>query len=113
MPFRDGSTVQEALDLFLDEVPALQLLGATDHNVDEDVAFTVDSDVQLVCKYLRAYKASSDNSQGIDRLYREGGRQVKFSTEPNLKDEDCHSLLQEFMPLHITPHKITQQLFIR
>lgn len=91
----------------------MQLLG-TPHYVHPEIPFTVDNDVQLVCKYLRAYKASLvGNPRGINREYKEGGLLVKFSLEPNLSDEDCHRLLQEYMPKHITPTKITQQLFIR
>lgn len=113
VPSRDKDSAGEALKLFYREVPALQLLGST-HYINPEIPFTVDADVQLVCKYLRAYKMGlAGSARGIDREFREGGPPVKFSTEGNLSDEDCHKLLQDFMPKHIIPTKITQQLFIR
>lgn len=92
----------------------MQLLG-TPHYISPDVPFTVDSDVQLVCKYLRAYKEELKHNSGlgIDRLYEEGGPLIKFSLESDLANEECHELLQEFMPEHVVSTKITQQLFIR
>lgn len=88
----------------------MKLLG-TPHYIDTDIPFTMDSGVQLVCKYLHAYKSSlAGNSKGIDKLYRDG---QLISLEPNLSEMECHALLQEFMPKHIIPTKITQQLFIR
>lgn len=71
----------------------------------------MDSDVQLVCKYLRAYKMGTPKR--IDRQYRECGQLVKFSTDSDLSDEECHEMLQHHMPRHISSTKITQQLFIR
>lgn len=100
----------ESLKLFYREVPALQLLGSPQY-IQPDIPYTVDSDVQLVCKYLQAYKLGSPKK--IDRLYLEGRQLVKFSTDFDLSDEECHSLLQEYMPKHIASTKITQQLFIR
>ena len=108
MPSREREGSGDALKLFHREVPALQLLG-TPHYIHPDIPFLVDQDVQLVCKYLRAYKMGG---RGIDREYREG-HLVKFSTDPDLSDEECHQLLLEHMPKHIRATKITQQLFIR
>ena len=62
-------TPGEALKLFCDEVPALGLLG-TQHFICPEMPYTVDNDVQLVCKYLKALKKGG--RIGIDRLYREG-----------------------------------------
>lgn len=89
----------------------MQLLG-TPHYISPDVPFSVDQDVQLVCKYLRAYK-SDDLARSINTLYEEDGPLVKFSLEPDLTSEECHKLLREFMPEHVVSTKITQQLFIR
>ena len=38
---------------------------------------------------------------------------VKFSDDEDLSDDECHVLLQEYMPDHIQETKITQKLFIR
>ncbi len=40
-------------------------------------------------------------------------RIVKFSDEPDLSADECHMLLQKYMPEHIVETKITQKLFIR
>ena len=114
MPSRNKNvTAKEALELLYDEVPALYLVG-TPHYIQPSIPFSIDNDVQLVCKYLQAYKTKDRRQQRmIDRLYKEGHNPVKFSTDPDLTDEICHSLLQEYMPEHITGCKITQQLFVR
>ena len=105
--------MEVGLKLFYDEIPVLKLLG-TSHYVDPNVAFTVDSDVQLVCKYLRPYEIRrSGKFLGIDKLYKEKGPPVKFSLDQDLKDKECHMLLQEFMPKHVAASKIMQKLFIR
>ena len=41
------------------------------------------------------------------------GPPVKFSNDPNLPDEECHSLLREHMPAHVVKNKVLQQLFIK
>ena len=40
-------------------------------------------------------------------------RLVKFSLDSNIAEEECHKLLDEFMPRHIRTRKITQRLFIK
>ena len=85
----------------------MQLLGSP-HHIHSRIPYTVDSDVQLVCKYLQAY-----STKKIDSLYRGGDELVKFSTNPDLTEGVCHELLQEYMNEHITSTKITQKLFIR
>ena len=59
----------EALKQFCCEVPVLGLIG-TQHMIPRDKAYSVNEDVQLVCKYLRAL--SIGGTKGIDKLYREG-----------------------------------------
>lgn len=76
--------------------------------MDSGTAYDVDDDVQLVCKYLRAY-----DSKKIDRQYQEGGKLVKFSEDSRISDEACHKLLQKHMPKHIASTKIMQKLFIK
>ena len=110
MPSQDRYTDEDSLKHFCSEVPALDLFG-TPHCVNHKVPFSVDSDVQLVCKYLCAYKEGR-----IDELYSEVREQkIKFSNDRNLSDEECQALLKEYMPKHrqLTPTKITQQLFVR
>ena len=59
----------EVLNHFQKEVPALGLLG-TPHYIHPDTPYTVDDEVQLVCKYLKALQVGGE--EGIDRLYHEG-----------------------------------------
>ena len=65
-----GMTPEEALRHFQQEVPALGLLG-TPYHIHPDTPYTVDKEVQLVCKYLKALQVGG--TRGIDRLYQEGG----------------------------------------
>ena len=60
---------EESLRFFNIEIPTLGLLGSR-HKINPNTLYTVDEDVQLVCKYLRAYEVGGP--KGIDRLYREG-----------------------------------------
>jgi len=105
-------TAGEALKLLHKEVPALYLIGSPQY-IHPDTPFTIDSDVQLVCKYLQAYNLKDSRQRGIDRLYKEGRAPVKFSTDLDLPEDICHKLLHQHMPKHIASCKITQQLFIR
>ena len=110
VPYQDRFKEEDSFKLLCSEVPALDLFG-TPHHVNHEVPFCVDSDVQLVCKYLRAYKTGR-----IDELYREIHKQkIKFSNDRNLSEEECQALLKEYMPKHqrLAPTKITQQLFVR
>ena len=69
-------TPEEALKHFQQEVPALGLLG-TPHYIHPDTPYTVDEEVQLVCKYLKALQIGG--KEGIDRLYQEGeGRGLRY-----------------------------------
>ena len=38
---------------------------------------------------------------------------VKFSSQPDLKKEECQKLLLQYMPEHVQNTKITQRLFIK
>ncbi len=58
----------EGLKQFREEVPTLGLLG-TQHLISSEKPYSVDADVQLVCKYLQAFDRGI---KGIDRLYRDG-----------------------------------------
>ena len=59
---------EASLQAFNKDIPSLGLLG-TKHYVEPSTPFMVDDDVQLVCKYLKAYKTGG--TRGIDRLYKE------------------------------------------
>ena len=61
----DKKSPDDSLKNFYDEIPALGLLG-TPHLVHPTAPYVVDEEVQLVCKYLRAYKSNK-----INRLYKE------------------------------------------
>ena len=65
------SKPEESLHLFCQAVPALGLLGSP-HVVHPATHYAVDDDVQLVCKYLRAYKMHLQGQLGINKLYRDG-----------------------------------------
>ena len=82
-----------------------------------------------MCKYLKAYKNRNNGKKGINRLYFDNseycmykthaftllilGPPVKFGDDPDLAIEECHSLLREYMPAHVTKNKVLQQLFIK
>ena len=68
VPSRDvGMTPEETLEQFRGEIPTLGLLGSP-HLIPNQTPYVIDSEVQLVCKYLKAYK-----ERKIDRLYKNGG----------------------------------------
>lgn len=94
---------------FCQEVPALYLLSCC-KAIGPEIPYTVDDDVQLVCKYLQAYRVGK-----IDRIYYDDEKcqENRFSKDPILDNKDCHRLLQEYMPEHVLATKITQRLFIR
>ena len=118
---------EEALKHFKEEVPTLGLLGSS-HLIDSTCDYSIDDDVQLVCKYLKAYE-----SKKINTLYKEGivfkhkfnmvtarflsvytgGSLVKFSNQPEISTEECKALLQKYMPQHIKENKITQKVFVK
>jgi len=119
----------EDLNHFKTEVPVLGLVG-TPVPIEHSSKFSVSDEVQLVCKYLRAYETKM-----IDKLYRDGkwlyleldatvmivvyihafaGRPlVKFSADPELSERDCQRLLHKYMKDHIKENKITQKVFVQ
>lgn len=68
-----GARPEESLHVFCQSIPALGLLGSP-HVVHHATPYAVDDDVQLVCKYLKAFKAYTQHGgqSGINRLYKEG-----------------------------------------
>lgn len=64
VPSRDiNMTCDETLEQFFGDIPTLGLLGSP-HLVSNDAPYIIDKEVQLVCKYLKAYK-----EKRIDELY--------------------------------------------
>ena len=59
----------------VDEVPALCMLGVP-HAIDHNTPYTVNEDVQLVCKYLKAYLVylEKGGQKGINKVYRESNK---------------------------------------
>ena len=55
----------------MSEIPILRVLGTADL-VTSDTQYSIESnaDIQLVCKYLRAYETGGE--KGIDKLFKEG-----------------------------------------
>ena len=67
VPSRDLTmTPEEMLEQFCGDIPTLGLLGSA-RKVLNEIPFIIDEEVQLVCKYLKAYK-----EKRIDRLYKDG-----------------------------------------
>lgn len=69
VPSRIKMNSEMSLREFYEDIPALGLLG-TPYLVEPSVPYEVDAEVQLVCKYLRAFKIGG--TRGINKLYREG-----------------------------------------
>jgi hypothetical protein len=119
VPIREGQNPDSSLELFCNEFPALQLIGRP-RCIREDNPYNVDSDVQLVCKYLRAYKMEGDTTHGINKLHPRGLpgdlerllKPIKFSVVPDLCDKECHRLLNKYMPDSVKKSKMQQKLFI-
>lgn len=87
--------------------PSLYFVG-TDKCVKPDESYEIDSDVQLVCKYLHAFKKGTINQQ-----YKEEGPLVKFSLCDDFSQDVCNKLLNDYMPSKVKTSKVTQKLFIR
>ena len=75
---------KESLVQFVEEVPALGMLGVP-YLIRHSTPYTVDEDVQLVCKYLKAYYTERNRKKIIDKLYREASKYILLSlTAPSL-----------------------------
>ena len=75
---------EESLAQFVEEVPALGMLGVP-YLISHSTPYTVDEDVQLVCKYLKAYYTEKNGKKIIDKLYREASKYILLSlTAPSL-----------------------------
>ena len=119
---------EEALECFREEVPTFKFLG-TPRLVDCSYNYCVDGDVQLVCKYLQAYRNGTIDTLYIERkgktmeYYKDFqrykccmhvlGTPVKFSSNSDVSVAECQRLLQFYMPEHVKGNKITTKLFIQ
>ena len=73
VPSQIGSeSPKQSLKQFFDEVPALGMLGVP-YPINPNTPYTVDEDVQLVCKYLKAYWVFMEKGgqKGINKIYGE------------------------------------------
>ena len=68
VPSRGDIDPQVALEQFLMEVPSLGLVGNKEF-IDPRRPYQINSDVQLVCKYLKAFEIGGKH--GIDKQYKE------------------------------------------
>ena len=68
VPSRGDVDPQVALEQFLTNVPSLGLVGNKEF-IDPRQRYEIDSDVQLVCKYLKAFEVGGKH--GIDKQYKE------------------------------------------
>ena len=71
VPSRNLLSPEESLKEFSQkDIPALGLLG-TPRYIPPECPYVIDSDVQLVCKYLNAFR-----TKNIDKIYKEGEQLV-------------------------------------
>jgi hypothetical protein len=113
VPSQIGSgTPKESLANLIEEIPALGIVGEP-CPIDQKTKYTIDADVQLVCKYLNAYQTYKKNGRGgINQLYN-GGDIVKFSTQPDLSHQKCYELLTKSWSKFSEVSKVRQKLFIK
>ncbi len=76
------------LEMFQEELVTLGLLGSS-KLIKDTREFVIDDDVQLVCKYLRAFKMGT-----VDKLYRDGMYvRIMFTDEGMWVNELCLCML--------------------
>ncbi len=112
VPCRSDSA-ETSLELFLDEIPAFNLVGKKTH-IGPNIPFQVDADVQLVCKYLLAYYHKDDILNGIDKLFGlDFQPPIKFSAESDLPTDLCQKLLKDYAPPVTAKSKVLMKLFVQ
>ncbi len=79
VPSRIKMNSEMSLMEFFEDVPALGFLG-TPYLIEPNAPYIVNEEVQLVCKYLRAYKIGG--TKGINKLYKEGMYACAFMHRP-------------------------------
>ena len=105
------STAEESLELFCKEIPVFKLVENRKH-ITYEIPYTIDPDVQLVCKYLNAYECREDARRGIDKLYLfDICPPVKFSEDNDLLESTCQELLDKYGK--IAESKVLKKLYIR
>ncbi|CAI8052619.1 E3 ubiquitin-protein ligase rnf213-alpha [Geodia barretti] len=113
VPSQIGSgNPKESLANLIEVIPALGIVGEP-CPIDQRTKYTIDADVQLVCKYFNAYQTYKENGcGGINQLF--NGRDiVKFSTQPDLSHQKCYELLTKSWPKFSEVSKVRQKLFIK
>jgi hypothetical protein len=105
---------QTYLDVLKEHIPVLKLVGEP-RLIDHTSAFDIfTEDVQLVCKYLKAYDLREDCVVGIDKNYRGHlDEKVQFSRMPNISERECQRLLYRYTPENAKQNKMTWWNFIR
>ena len=84
----------DCLAQFLDDVPTLGLVGNKEL-VEPRRQYVIDDDVQLVCKYLKAYETGGKN--GIDKLYKEGKEERVGGERERERERERPSLTCTFL----------------
>ncbi|XP_065839047.1 uncharacterized protein [Oscarella lobularis] len=109
------------LSSFLSCFPLFYYFG-NPYRISSDAPFDIDSSVQLVCKYLKAYdngsidKLAKAKKRFLKKLRRAKSEEmeiVKFSVEKDLCDDECYHLLDRYMPEHAKQRKVSQVLFVK
>ena len=104
------------LDLFLARLPLFKYLGRK-HEVNPCELFDVNGDVQIVCKYLKAYdETDRKGDKTIDTLFSlktEFDEPIKFAVKSDLSLKECQALLNKYMPEHVKERKVMQHLFVK
>ena len=106
------------LDRFLARLPLFKYVGKK-QEVNRHGPFDVNDDVQVVCKYLKAYdETGKKGKKRIDTLipFRTNPRldePIKFAAGRDLPDEECHEFLNKYMPEHVKERKVMQHLFVK
>ena len=108
------------LDNFLDSVPILRFIGKN-KLIEANKPYLIDEEVQLVCKYLRAFEEYMTRKPGpkfaqcgINTLYQEGSRApIQFGRHTEVPDAQCYTLLNKYMIAEVQPKKVLQKLFIK
>ena len=108
------------LDNFLDSVPILRFIGKN-KLIEANKPYLIDEEVQLVCKYLRAFEEYMTRKSGpkfaqcgINTLYQEGSSApIQFGRYSEVPDAECYKLLNKYMIAEVQSKKVLQKLFIK
>ena len=96
---------------FLQRIPLFKYVGVK-RGITATEPFEIDNDVQLVCKYLKAF--TEEGRRGILKI-----DQLARHDKPNkiagsdLPASECRELLDDHMPEHVKERKVMQHLFVK